>query len=193
MTIPAAYGHRRGLALLASLSLVLLAAPAAYAGCHCGTGCAIDSSWLGGAYTGPIAFCGTAARLPGANEMELTVGGRLVLEKNPAAAIPALRSVPIELWPREAAALLTGVAAAGASDFVNAAPLRAARTALSTGSPELLTAGFVAVNAADFVNVQAFYTVRDIRTASAALPEGVSEALFVDTGTMSAGAWTRRP
>ena len=56
MTIPAAYGHRRGLALLASLSLVLLAAPAAYAGCHCGTGCAIDSSWLGGAYTGPIAF-----------------------------------------------------------------------------------------------------------------------------------------
>jgi hypothetical protein len=76
---------------------------------------------------------------------------------------------------------------------VNAAPLRAARTALSTGSPELLTAGFVAVDAADFVNVQAFYTVRDIRTASAALPEGVSEALFIDTGTMSAGAWTRRP
>ena len=125
--------------------------------------------------------------------MELTVGGRLLLEKNPAAAIPALRSVPIELWPREAAALLTGVAAAGASDFVNAAPLRAARTVLSTGSPELLTAGFVAVDAADFVNVQAFYTVRDIRTASAALPEGVSEALFIDTGTMSAGAWTRRP
>jgi hypothetical protein len=117
--------------------------------------------------------------------MELTVGGRLVLEKNPAAAIPALRSVPIELWPREAAALSTGVAAAGASDFVNAAPLR---TALSTGSPELLTAGFVAVDAADFVNVQAFYTVRDIRTASAALPEGVSEALFIDTGDMSAGA-----
>jgi hypothetical protein len=85
MTISAAYGHRRGLALLASLSLALLAAPAA---------------------------------------------------------------------------LLTGVAAAGAADFVNA---------------------------------QAFYTVRDIRTASAALPEGASEALLIDTGTMSAGAWTRRP
>ena len=45
-----------------------------------------------------------------------------------------------------------------------------------------MTGGFVAVDAADFVNVQAFYTVRDIRTASAALPEGVSEALFIDTG-----------
>ncbi len=123
MTISAAYGHRRGLALLVSLSLALLAAPAAH-------------------------------------EMELTAGGRLLLKKKPASAIPALRSAHIEPWPQEAAALLTGVAAAGAADFVNA---------------------------------QAFYTVRDIRTASAALPEGVSEALFIDTGTMSAGAWPRRP
>ena len=61
MTISAAYGHRRGLALLASLSLALLAAPAAHAGCHCGNGCAVDSSWLGGAYTGPITFYGKAA------------------------------------------------------------------------------------------------------------------------------------
>jgi hypothetical protein len=165
MTISAAYGYCRGLALLASLSLALLAAPAAHAECHCSNGCAVDSSWLGGAYTGPITFYGTAAcaaanGLPAANEMELTAGGRLLLKKKRASAIPALRSAHIEPWPQEAAALLTGVAAAGAADFVNA---------------------------------QAFYTVRDIRTASAALPEGVSEALFIDTGDMSAGAWTRRP
>ncbi len=127
--------------------------------------------------------------------MELTAGGRLLLKKKTASAIPALRSAHIELWPQEAAALLTGVAAAGAADFVNAHAFRAARAVLSTGAPELLTGGFVAVDAADFANAQAFYTVRDIRTASAALPEGVSEALFIDTdtGDMSAGAWTRRP